>query len=185
MIWEYKELLDKVKNFDRIVVTGPQRSGTTIISKCFAKDLGYRFINEADFGTYDFDGAYETLKSHEKIVVQCPALSHYCHYFSNIESCCVIWVKRDINEILDSHRTKKFISMTYDINEIETYKNSFDNIDFNQFDNMWEMKHFIWDNYQSFLTKNSFELEYSSLSDHPDWIDFEDRKWDRLKITKN
>jgi hypothetical protein len=57
----------------RIVVTGPQRSGTRIAAQMIAEDTGHRYVDEADFTFVDDRKWREVLKD-ENIVVQCPAM---------------------------------------------------------------------------------------------------------------
>ncbi|NIQ13963.1 MAG: hypothetical protein GTO02_06025, partial [Candidatus Dadabacteria bacterium] len=40
-------MVDKLRSFNNIIVTGPGRSGTRICSKILAKDLGYEVVEEA------------------------------------------------------------------------------------------------------------------------------------------
>lgn len=55
----------------RIVVTGPQRSGTTIAATMIAADLDYRAVDEGEWGTYD-ELALRRLLCETRIVVQAP-----------------------------------------------------------------------------------------------------------------
>jgi hypothetical protein len=81
----------------RIVVTGPQRSGTTIAARMIANDTGHRYVDEVDFGVYDVEAWRRTLED-ECVVVQCP------HMLKTIldappPDVYVVLMRRDINEI--------------------------------------------------------------------------------------
>ena len=55
----------------KIVVTGPQRSGTRIGAKMIAADTGYQFVDEAEFLIKDSDLFREFLQR-DGVVVQAP-----------------------------------------------------------------------------------------------------------------
>jgi hypothetical protein len=55
----------------RILVTGPQRAGTTIASRMIAHDTGHRCVDEAEFGVYDVR-AWRELLELDRVVIQCP-----------------------------------------------------------------------------------------------------------------
>ena len=180
---KYLDLLPLIKGkFSKIIVTGPQRSGTTFTSKVIAKDLGFKCIDEREFNNTQFEQAFDLVKETPNVVIQSPAISHMCHHWALIENCCVIWMIRDTEQILSSPRTKKWMKWGWDQHEIDTYSKSFPNLKI-KYNNMWEMKHKIWEKFQSPLLPNSFNLEYNSLSGHKDWVDLKDRTWSSLKQT--
>ena len=39
-------MFEVLRGFDKIIVSGPQRSGTTIVARILASDLGLRFLIE-------------------------------------------------------------------------------------------------------------------------------------------
>jgi hypothetical protein len=43
---KFEETVEKCKSFRKVLVTGPQRSGTTFASKALSTALGYRWIDE-------------------------------------------------------------------------------------------------------------------------------------------
>ena len=45
----YKEILKylQLKQYDKIIISGPQRSGTTFFSWSLSQDLGYNLVDEA------------------------------------------------------------------------------------------------------------------------------------------
>ncbi len=84
----------------RILVTGPQRSGTTIASRMIARDTGFRCIDESEFGVYDVS-AWRRFLQLDGVVVQCP------HMFKRIvdeprTDVLVVLMRRDLAHIHDS-----------------------------------------------------------------------------------
>jgi hypothetical protein len=66
-------LFEQLAEERRIVVTGPQRSGTRIAARMIAADTGHRFVDEEEFDFVD-DQAWRTVLQDDGIVVQCPAM---------------------------------------------------------------------------------------------------------------
>lgn len=110
-------LIDLVKDYEgykRVVITGPQRSGTQIAAKIVANLLGWDFFSEAtldnDRGPRYSDRYWEWVNAPktEKTVLQCPQISHLCH--ETPKDTLVVFMIRDIDEILasDAHRVKHF-----------------------------------------------------------------------------
>ena len=58
----------------RILVTGPQRSGTTIATQMIAEDLGLRYVDEMTFAADNLILFREVLRVSRDVVVQCPAM---------------------------------------------------------------------------------------------------------------
>lgn len=56
-----------------VVVTGPQRSGTTIAARMIAEDTGHRFVDESEFGAYNVDQWRDECHK-DRVVVQCPTM---------------------------------------------------------------------------------------------------------------
>jgi hypothetical protein len=57
----------------RIVVTGPQRSGTRIAAKMIAEDTKHTYVDEREFGVFNPQRWRQVLQS-ERIVVQAPTM---------------------------------------------------------------------------------------------------------------
>lgn len=66
-------MFEELKAHHRIVVTGPQRSGTRIAAKMIAADTGHRFVDEVEFGVFDAS-RWRALLDGDGIVVQCPTM---------------------------------------------------------------------------------------------------------------
>jgi hypothetical protein len=70
-------LFEELAANSRIVVTGPQRSGTRIAARMIANDTGHRFVDELEFGVRDEQRWREVLRG-EQIVVQAPCMLKEC-----------------------------------------------------------------------------------------------------------
>jgi len=88
------------KKYERIVVSGSQRSGTTIVSQMIANDLGYRNIDESEFGIHDYKRFIDMLAL-KNVVIQCPALTHRLQDIAQ-PSTLIIWMDRPYHEIRKS-----------------------------------------------------------------------------------
>lgn len=65
-------MFEHLSVYPRVVVTGPQRSGTTITAQMIAHDTGHTCIDETEFGVYDVQRFRELVTTRSGIVVQAP-----------------------------------------------------------------------------------------------------------------
>ena len=97
------DVVETLKQFNTIIVTGPQRSGTTIAAAMIANDLGIPCIDESD---NSFKNCFETLqriaKDESPAVVQSPVLASCIEKIGPIEGCAVVWMLRDRAAIIRS-----------------------------------------------------------------------------------
>jgi len=101
---------DILKQFDKIIVTGPPRSGTTISGLILANELNYKFVDETFY-----DG--NNLKKftwflgypNRKMVIQNTSFTRDLHILSRFYSFAIVLIRRNIKDILDSfENSKKF-----------------------------------------------------------------------------
>ena len=88
-------------NFSKILVTGPQRSGTRIVAKIIAYDNNIRYVDEHKIKIKGGEILDKLLKSNERMVIQCPGLCHRIHEFGNMDL-LVVMVIRNIKDIISS-----------------------------------------------------------------------------------
>ena len=162
---------DEMKKYKRILVTGPQRSGTTFTAKTIASDLSYRYIDEKEFNWYDRD-VFNKFVVMDNVVIQCPTMCRWIHEFSD-DCTLIVMMIRPIKDILNS---QKRINWNFEETESKNYpyKDLF----------ACEAKYKFWEDVQKNNLINYLELNYSSLSDHPLWVDGEQRKFFSNKQTK-
>lgn len=143
----------------RILITGPQRSGTTIAGQMIAHDTGFAYVDESDYGVFDERGWRQILRR-ERVVVQCP------HMLKRIvdapmDDSLVVLMRRDLAQI---HQSEERVG----------WKGSWGHlVELAQFDlqegDISAVKYAYWDEH----VKPPFflELRYDSLRDHPFFIE--------------
>ena len=96
MAYSAAVIVDELRRFPTIVVTGPQRSGTTICAQIIADELGGHYIDEQEYLVHFFDRFWAFLKAGN--VIHAPALSACCHLLP--PEVAVVYVRRNIDEII-------------------------------------------------------------------------------------
>jgi hypothetical protein len=167
----YSAALPTLRKFNKILVSGPQRSGTTIAAKMIAKDLGITFFDETRIKSWDKDDTINIIRYHPRFVLQCPGLCAWLHVLGAFPDVLIVMMRRDIVDIIESERR---INWQWAYAEYEQYKKAFkDKAE------LWEpisaYKYIVWEEVQRDQVKNYIELEYESLSDHPLWVPKEKR----------
>jgi hypothetical protein len=72
-------MFEHLAKYRKIVVTGPQRSGTTICARMVAADTGHEYVDEDRFGVSQEGPFWELVKSPLLQVIQAPGMAHICH----------------------------------------------------------------------------------------------------------
>ena len=203
------------EKFNKIIVLGPQRSGTTVAAQMIASDLGYTYVDEAEYHTNShrhFRIQLELATERETpSVIQAPNMTSQIHNILSLESkfkldrkinddTLVIFMTRNKDDILKSMMkisNGKCKSCgqdySYELNDLqmertlEKYKINYqsekvdENIElvFHELTKSdkttIDISYSMWYGYQRQRIKNSIELEYESLSQHPMWIPKEQR----------
>lgn len=161
-------MFEELADYKNILVTGCQRSGTTIASKMIAKDLGYTFVDEADFDVY-VDHVFATLlKNDRKQVIQCPAMFKLCCGIQRDDT-IVVFMDRDFEDVYASEKRICWSGEGQELKRLgKDGKKS------------CELK---WDYFKEHKPKHYTVLPYESLSDHPMWVDKKNRKHFSAKQT--
>ncbi len=94
-----KALFKHLKNFNLVLVTGPQRSGTRIAARCISADTGFQYIDEQEFGVHDKARFDSLLATRKKAVIQCPAMAHIIHSYGARADVMIIFMVRELYEI--------------------------------------------------------------------------------------
>jgi len=92
--------MKELEKYKRIVVSGCQRSGTTILTKMIAHTLGYTKLDEFQVYPHNLANMSETLKR-EKVVIHSPQLTSRLHQIT-APSTCIVWITRPFGEIRKS-----------------------------------------------------------------------------------
>ncbi len=160
----YAEVLNSLRR-RRVVVSGPQRSGTTFAATALSRDLGVPLKTEVDFGTHDQDAFLKLLKDNGQFVVQAPTMSPYLHLLQDVD---VVWMRRDLQDVLRSQQRVGW--GRYEELERDRY------FDHSQ-DPVAVVKTRAWDLFQRIsLGESAWDLDYESLRGHKLWVEPEGRK---------
>ena len=153
-----------LKRFERIAVTGPQRSGTTIAAKIIASETGHKYIDENDFSINSFDRFKEIFKQ-SNIVVQCPGVCRWAHEIGAIEGAAVVMMTRSVEDIIASQNRIRWEGEGIELKKYGTQSGP-----------VAQVKYDFWKEYQRGRIRQPIELEYESLSYHPLWVPKDKRR---------
>lgn len=181
------------EGYKRIIITGPQRSGTTFTAKAIAASLGYRFVDEAEFGTNDFNRFKDKL-TEERIVVQAPAMSSRIHMAVGYDD-LVVFMSRKWSDIIKSVYKKngRLSNWIFQDTMYELEKSHIVKVDpnINQvYDKVVDKNSYylncfysLWKYYISRLIPNCIALDYESMKKHPLWVNKSNRTHFSIKQT--
>jgi predicted O-linked N-acetylglucosamine transferase (SPINDLY family) len=156
------DVVSALRNYQRIIVTGPQRTGTTIAARILASELEYRFFPEEDVGFACVEQLFELYRVQQRFVVQGPCFCPYVHLLPG----AVVLMRRPLEEIV---RSQARIHWSCETAELERY--------FTTQGPIAQVKYDAWDRFQKTrLGERAFELDYHSLRGHPLWIEEEQRR---------
>lgn len=162
------ELVPLLKPYAAVLVTGPQRSGTTIGAKILAQELGYRYVDETEFGIHDPHRAYMLMKE-GNVVLHAPGLCHVADQFTRRLNYAVVVMRRPIEDIAKSERRIDWRTAYGGLN-LQAEKTKYAERFGIYGDNIALIKYYCWDTLQE-QTCVSFDLEYETLRGHPLWKD--------------
>ena len=156
--------------FRVVVVSGPQRSGTTIAARIIATESGMQYVDEDEYGTKDIDAWKKLVATGQNLVIHSPAMGRWVHEVSDPkakgEDVAVVWLMRPLPEILASQERIGW----NDANEREKYHMTPKDTRSIAFVKKW-----YWYSHQRPFICNAFELEYHSLKGHPLWVEADKR----------
>jgi hypothetical protein len=151
-------MFEWLSRFNKILVTGPQRSGSRTCAKMIAYDTGHEYIDENDLGMDSLYGLCSFIDGNRKVVIQCPVLCRYVHMLG-IDDIAIVMMRRNVQDIMAS---QKRINWNWEWLELARYDRS-DGI-------IAEVKYQFWDQHQKDHIKYAFEVEYEQLAAHPLWL---------------
>lgn len=168
-----------MKQFERIIVSGPQRSGTTFAAQAIVGDLNYTYVDEMAVGVSDFGKAQALLKSGRRVVLQAPGLSHYLHHF-RIEGLLVVFMIRPTHDIVASQERIGWADGFNDFCEYHHFNAMFPGFDMNQ--PISSLKYRAWP-VQRAQIEHWLELDYESMHTHRSWVPPDKRRHFSAKQT--
>jgi len=153
-------MFSRVAGYRVILVSGPQRSGTTITARMIAHDTRLRYVDEEEFAVHDFDLLREIVCRERGVVVHCPALAHRVHELAG-EDVLVVFVWRRWADIVASQKR-----IGWDEEEVERAK-------YGDFVRPGEgsvaVKYRYWREVQQERCPHSMDVFYEGLAGHPLW----------------
>ena len=155
-------MFEYLKPFTRIIVTGPQRSGTRVCAKMISADTGLRYVDEQEINVDSLYALAHTL-TEGNVVIQCPALSYWAWAVGTVDDVAIVLMRRPVVEIIASQERVRW---GYEWLELMRYGAASSPIA--------EVKYRFWDETKDRI-RHPFEVEYESLKAHPLWIDKEAR----------
>lgn len=151
-----------------IVVSGPQRSGTTLCAAAIAHDTGYRLMREDHFrNVYRF--WRQLVDEQQGVVVQCPVMSLHLHDIGEQDDVLVVWMLRETLDIIASQNRIGWTEQ-WEPTELARYNKAPDE------GPICEVKLRYWRDEQRDQIKHWREVAYPTLVRHPLWIDEETRR---------
>lgn len=100
IVKNWSHFLKISRSYDYIVISGPQRSGTTYVTKELANELKYRHVDEFKHGISQFDKMM-TFIGKVPSVIQAPALCHKLHEI-NYKKTLIVFMLRNNEDIKKS-----------------------------------------------------------------------------------
>lgn len=161
-------MFEHLKPYSKIFVTGLARSGTRIATRMIAHDTGKEFIDETEWGVWDYEKLKFFCKYRDKFVIQATSAFFNLSEFVTDDD-MVVWMERPIKELEESWKRIRdlgkdgrsvFHSSTAKMPEL--FRTSFD-------------ERVILAEEEKRKIKNLFEVNYHSLKDHPMWVDKDKR----------
>lgn len=167
-------MFEHFKRYSRIIVSGPQRSGTRIATKMIAEDCNYTYIDEREFKVNNLD-LLDSIMQRENLVIQGPGICHLLHTFP-YHSLLICMMVRSVDDIELSEQRIGWNDKGRKL-ELKYYSQSEGS--------PAKAKYEFWEKVQKpLLAPHYEEINYNELSNHPLFVKKEDRKnfkWDQLQ----
>lgn len=152
-----------LRPFEIILITGPQRSGTTLCARIIKHDLGYTYIDEARFRIHDVQLALRQAEAYRPCVVQGPGLLKDAMVFGQLGYCAVVLMLRDTLDIADSiYRRKNNLAW---IERMRRYVDT--SLMTEPLNYFGEVVYNYWEDEVERHIKHLYKVDYESLSNHP------------------
>lgn len=191
MSLELFNLVERLKKEKVILVSGPCRSGTTIMSHILNDLLPHRFVDsykndqsESEDYVNTFDSFLHIINrlGAENVIVHGPHFHPFLHRLP--KKVCVVFMRRDMGKVYAS--TKRIYNGTW---TDEFYSDHMESLVEKKNKNFFRRLsypgkvYFTWDKYQKNKTKNFVEARYEWVASHNFYIQdskrtkFKERQW--------
>lgn len=154
-------MFEYLKKWPRILVVGPQRSGTRICTTMISEDTGHWFVGEEEIGVDSLNRLWKILQISHDIVIQAPAMTPYAHLLGMADKqLAVVMMRRSLEDIKASEER---IRWRWEMPELIRQHNIEGN--------SAKIKYDHWGAFQKQdLDIQAFEVDYDSLERHGLWI---------------
>jgi hypothetical protein len=171
-------MFEHLARFRKILVTGPQRSGTTICGQMIAYDIGCRYVDEMRFGVRSLKQIRRLLADQVQMVIQCPALCRWAHELAekDPENVAVVLMRRRVRDIIASQERINW-TRRFEPAELSVYG-------IHDGGCISVVKYTFWETVQQGRIKHAFEVPYESLKGHPLWVSKSRRRFFKAKQTR-
>ena len=157
--------LEPYCKFDKIVIVGPQRSGTRFATWAIAHDLGLKFIDQRGIRINKFSHLVSALDTYDRVAIQGTGCTHCIHKLKRDDT-LVVYVRRLPAHVLASQQRIQWQEETWEAAKIpEKYR----------IYPLCEGRFQYWRDEQCLSIPNWTILPYDSLRQHPLFIDEKDR----------
>lgn len=180
----WKHFVECCKYYDYIIISGPQRSGTTYVAAELSNELSYVHVDEFEHGIAKFNNMLNYIKEKPK-VIQAPALCSKLHKIKK-EKTLAIFMLRNNEDIIKSEDRIEWYPK-YSNREVNRYRETFPEQlnKINSFKRCAPMKKWIWENCQKKMMQIDYlELPFEFISQSKGFIKKEDRTHFTKKQTK-
>lgn len=191
-------MFQHLKQFSKILVSGPQRSGTRICANMVAEDTGLTYVDEVELKCLFIIGSElqcvtEFVQQRDNFVLHCPTFSRWVHEIS--DDVAIVFMRRDMKDIQRSQerirwkRNRQEIEyQRYGLTKFDSYRNKVPQRHPGGLrktsKSVAEVKYNYWDGVQKDQIENVFEINYLDLRAHPMWVDrFQrtDFRWNQVR----
>jgi len=159
-------------NIKKIIITGPQRSGTRFMTSILSDDMGYKYIDESEFDIWSYEKLKSITMGIDGFVAHAPGLAHLVNEIDN--DIFIVFMRRDVADIVNSQNRINWGEI--EINYIkDIYRNKFKNhtIDFTK--PISEIKYQVWDIEKLNILNKYVDFNYTDLKLHKRWVDKDKR----------
>ena len=158
--------------FKKIVVVGPQRSGTRFTTWVLSEDLGYTFIDQKGIGLANWSRLLGQLDNHVKVVIQGTGCTHKIHELGRDDT-LVVWVVRNPDEIDASEKRIRWGAHNLEAGKLP--ENWWDR----QNELLCQARYRYWTEVQRDQLPHWLEIRYDDLKHHHLYMPKEER--DKLR----
>ena len=159
-------MFDHLGDFNVVLVTGPQRSGTTLVARAISHDTGLRYIDERDLETVNVEAWRYLVAGVKWSVIQCPAMSAFVHEpgIGGRADLAVVFVIRPVEEIIASQERIGWKGEHSELIRCNALHGPIATVKYDH-----------WDKRRAMIA-NPFDVAYHDLEQHPLWVAEDERR---------